>query len=613
MLRALCFALVVAEMFVASSAWLGIRPRLASSHLSVRGLAMAKDKGGKGGSATMSPVRVRFAPSPTGSLHVGGARTALFNWLLARKTKGKFIIRVEDTDEARSTRASETSILNDLKWMKMNWDEGPEVEGPHSPYRQSERKDIYKKFAEQLIADGKAYRCFCSEEELDKKREAAEAAGLDPKYDGTWANRTPAEIEEELKKGTPYTVRFRVPPKKVVAIEDVVRGHVEWDADASLGDFIILRSTGMPVYNFCVAVDDASMQITHVIRAEEHLTNTLRQMLILEGLGFKPPTYAHCSLILGSDRSKLSKRHGATSVQQFSQQGFLPEAMMNYLANLGFNDGTPKEIYSPEELIGAFDLNRIVKSSAVFDMDKLRWINGQHLRKVPEAQVRTLVADTLTNKDGSAPDGAIVDLSHADAASFLPLAAKIAQRDMELVVDARRLVGLCLKYDIQEAFETDEHTLEVFEGVPDEAKFSNIVNALVRDFDAGTLPTGSEANFKDLWKEYLNKLGAELGGLKGKGLFHPVRLALTGRMNGPDVGDQLVLVASAANVVLPTSPYKFSSLRDRIEVLKKLDIAKCEAAAKEAKVKAAAAAAAAAEAAAKAAAEAAANAESVVA
>ena len=316
--------------------------------------------------AAMAPVRVRFAPSPTGSLHVGGARTALFNWLIARKTNGSFIIRVEDTDEARSTRASEASILNDLKWMNLNWDEGPEIDGPFGPYRQSERKDIYKKVADKLIAEGKAYRCFCSEEELDTKRAAAEAAGLDPKYDGTWRDADPAEIQKKLDNGDEYTVRFKVPPGKVVYIDDIVRGRVTWDAEASLGDFIIMRSNGMPVYNFCVAVDDANMKISHVIRAEEHLTNTLRQLLVLEALGVRPPTYAHCSLILGSDRSKLSKRHGATSLSQFSAQGFLPDAMMNYLANLGWNDGTDKEIYSPKELVEAFDLNRIIKSPSMF-------------------------------------------------------------------------------------------------------------------------------------------------------------------------------------------------------------------------------------------------------
>ena len=533
-------------------------------------ISMAKE----GGGAVMAPVRVRFAPSPTGSLHVGGARTALFNWLLAKKTKGKFLIRVEDTDEARSTRESETSILNDLKWMNMSWDEGPEVGGPYGPYRQSERKDIYKTFAEQLISGGKAYRCFCSEEELDKKREAAEAAGLDPKYDGTWRDADPAEVQRRLAAGEPHTVRFKVPPNKVVSIDDVVRGKVTWDADASLGDFIILRSSGMPVYNFCVAVDDANMQITHVIRAEEHLTNTLRQMLILEALGYKPPTYAHCSLILGQDRSKLSKRHGATSVQQFSEQGFLPQAMMNYLANLGWNDGTPKEIYSPEELIAAFDMSRIIKSAAVFDMDKLKWINGQHLRALKPERIEELVAEALVKSDKGEGEGvaepvlaATIDRSNPQAAKFLAVASKISQRDMELVVDARRLVGACLRYDLEETLRSDPHVLEVLEA---SEAFDAIVKRLVADFDSGALPSGGEENLAELWKAYMKTLGAELG-LKGKALFHPVRLALTGRMSGPEINDQLQLVALAQGVVSPTVPRV--GIEERVAKLRSLSVA----------------------------------------
>lgn len=281
------------------------------------------------------PVRVRFAPSPTGSLHVGGARTAVFNWLLARKTNGSFIVRVEDTDLSRSTRESEVSILNDLRWLGLNWDEGPEVEGKYGPYRQSDRKNIYQNAAQTLVNEGLAYPCFCTEEELAVKRAHAEATNKDIRYDGTWRDADPAEVQRRLAAGQPYTLRFKVPRHKTVFIDDIVRGRVTWDTDASLGDFIIMRSNGMPVYNFCVAVDDAHMEITHVIRAEEHLTNTFRQSLILEALHHKPPVYAHCSLILGADKSKLSKRHGAASVQQFSHAGFLPEAMINYLANLG--------------------------------------------------------------------------------------------------------------------------------------------------------------------------------------------------------------------------------------------------------------------------------------
>ena len=534
-------------------------------------------------SPSLAPVRVRFAPSPTGSLHVGGARTALFNWLLAKKTKGTFIVRVEDTDEARSTRESENMILGDLRWMNMGWDEGPEVEGPYGPYRQSERKEIYQKYADQLIASGKAFRCFCSEEELNAKREAAEAAGVDPKYDGTWRNADAAEIQKQLDNNVPFTVRFQVPEGKIVSIDDVVRGKVTWNADASLGDFIIMRSNGMPVYNFCVAVDDANMQITHVIRAEEHLTNTLRQMLILEALGYRPPTYAHCSLILGQDRSKLSKRHGATSVSQFAEQGFLPQAMMNYLANIGWNDGTPKEIYSPEELIAAFDLNRVIKSAAVFDMDKLRWINGQHLRAIPRAEIEKLVGETLTG--GEVP--LLGENTDAATTAFITKSAGVAQKDMELVTDARNLVGNCLTYNLAATIEEDPHVLDVLA----EAEIcTKVIAALLRDYDAGVLPRGPEESFPDVWKTYMKALGKELE-LKGKPLFHTVRLALTGRMSGPDVGDQLQLLHLANGVINSNVP--IMALDKRIEALKTFDIAESKIKAEAAAVIHAAAAAAA--------------------
>ncbi|KAF6001812.1 Glutamyl-tRNA synthetase [Cyanidiococcus yangmingshanensis] len=336
-------------------------------------------------------VRVRFAPSPTGNLHVGGARTALFNWLYARNQGGHFIVRIEDTDQARSTRASEVAVLRDLRWLGLDWDEGPTYPdqpttqaylGERGPYRQSERAHIYEAVAALLIKAGAVYPCFCSEEALERKRRAAEAASQPPQYDGTCRDASPEHIVERLKRGDPYALRFRVPAESRVTIRDVVRGDVSWDAGATIGDFIIVRSSGVPVYNFCVAVDDALMGITTVIRAEEHLTNTLRQALILDALGYDRPQYAHVSLILGTDRQKLSKRHGATSIDQFAREGFLPEAMMNYLALLGWNDGTEREIYTPQELIQVFSLSRITKSAAVFDMNKLRWMNGLHLRSM---------------------------------------------------------------------------------------------------------------------------------------------------------------------------------------------------------------------------------------
>lgn len=511
------------------------------------------------------PVRVRFAPSPTGSLHVGGARTALYNWLLAKKTGGTFIIRVEDTDEARSTRESEKSILDDLRWLTLSWDEGPEVEGPHSPYRQSERKHIYREAAERLMAAGHAYRCFCTEEELEQKRLAAESKNETFRYDETWRDADPQLVQRYLEEGRPYTVRFRLPRNKIVSFEDVVRGRVTWGASAMLGDFIILRSNGMPVYNFCVSVDDAAMRITHVVRADEHLSNTLRQLLILEALGYTPPTYAHCSLILGADRSKLSKRHGATSVKQFAEQGFLPSAMINYLALLGWNEGTVTEIYSPQELIQAFDVSRIVKAAAVFDIQKLTWINTQHLRALPADSARQLIlkhlrsggdAAVLPSTTSTATDDTSCEGSSGFGA-FVESACRIVRRDWELATDTNRLLGACLQFHPEFTVANDSHALALEQS----AECKNLASALCADWASGALPRGREADFSARWTAYVKALGGRLG-LKGKHLFHPLRFLLTGRMSGPDVGDQLQLLALAEDHVRPG--YPLVSLAERI-------------------------------------------------
>ncbi|KAF3659010.1 Glutamate--tRNA ligase, chloroplastic/mitochondrial [Capsicum annuum] len=372
-------------------------------------------------------VRVRFAPSPTGNLHVGGARTALFNYLYARSKGGKFILRIEDTDLERSTRESEEAVLRDLSWLGLDWDEGPGVGGNYGPYRQSERNALYKQFAEKLLQSGHVYRCFCSAEELEKMKEIAKLKQLPPVYTGRWASATEEEVLEELAKGTQYTYRFRVPKEGSLKIDDLIRGEVSWNFD-TLGDFVIMRSNGQPVYNFCVTVDDATMAISHVIRAEEHLPNTLRQALIYKALGFSMPHFAHVSLILAPDRSKLSKRHGATSVGQFRDMGYLPQAMVNYLALLGWGDGTENEFFTLEQLVGKFTIERVNKSGAIFDSTKLsddhhltetfhdkyeeesrqgvslskaclgrkestRWMNGQHLRSLPSEELNQIIGE----------------------------------------------------------------------------------------------------------------------------------------------------------------------------------------------------------------------------
>src|SRR5438552_3174798 len=329
-------------------------------------------------------VRVRFAPSPTGHLHVGGARTAIFNWLFARYHHGKFIIRNEDTDVARSTRESEQMVLDDLRWLGLQWDEGPDVGGPDAPYRQSERVERYRKVIDELIARNVAYRCYCTEEELEQKRKAAEAAGRPPHYDlRCWITRRDDDA--------PHAIRFHVPDDGDVTIDDWIRGQVSWKKE-SLGDFILVRTDGLPTYNFSVVADDHDMEITEVIRAEEYLTNTHRQVLIFRVLGWTVPRFAHVSLILGQDRTKLSKRHGATSVSQFEEDGFLAEAMVNYLALLGWSTPDGREIFDRSYAIANFSLDRVNSAPAVFDQQKLEWLNGQMIHAMPSAELRPLVA-----------------------------------------------------------------------------------------------------------------------------------------------------------------------------------------------------------------------------
>ena len=313
--------------------------------------------------------RVRFAPSPTGALHIGGARTALFNWLFARHHGGVFVLRVEDTDLERSTKEFEKSILDGMRWLGMDWDEGP--------YYQTQRMGLYREHAERLLREGKAYRCTCTPEELEAKRREAMSAGRKPKYDGTCRNG-PKRPER------PSVVRFRSPDSGTTTFHDICRGEVTWD-NAEMDDLIIARSDGSPTYNFTVVVDDVTMRITHVIRGDDHINNTPRQVLLYEALGYPVPEFAHLPMIHGQDRKKLSKRHGATSVIEYERMGYLPEAMVNYLARLGWAHGD-QEIFARDELIDKFDLSVVGSSPSVFDFEKPGWVNAQHLAKRSDAE-----------------------------------------------------------------------------------------------------------------------------------------------------------------------------------------------------------------------------------
>ena len=441
-------------------------------------------------------VRVRFAPSPTGHLHVGGARTAIFNWLFARHHRGKFIIRIEDTDVARSTRGSEQMVLDDLRWLGLQWDEGPDVGGPDAPYRQSERVERYRKVIDELIARNVAYRCYCSEEELEQKRKAAEAAGRPPHYDlKCWIHRR--------NDDAPHAIRFHVPDDGDVTIDDMIRGQVSWKKE-SLGDFILMRTDGLPTYNFSVVVDDHDMEITDVIRAEEHLTNTHRQVLIYRALQWDVPRFAHVSLILAQDRTKLSKRHGATSVSAYAEEGFLSDAMVNYLTLLGWSSPDGREVFSRDYAIEHFSLDRVNPAPAVFDPQKFEWLNAQYIHSMSAAELRPLVAQFFD-------------------APWLEEGIEIVKTSVHRLTQFREQLRFVIEYappDIDRTF----------------------AEAVVNELRTNGAPHDPE-QFKAMTERLKSATG-----LKGKALFMPLRLAITGLDHGPELIRAIPLLQHASEV-----------------------------------------------------------------
>jgi glutamyl-tRNA synthetase len=462
-------------------------------------------------------------------------------------------------------------------------------EAKYGPYRQSERNNIYVALANQLLEEGKAYRCFCTPEELEEMKAQQEAQGIPPRYDGRWRDADPELVQKKLDEGAPYTVRFKVAPGSRVVIDDVVRGTVSWDADATVGDFILLRSNGVPVYNFCVAVDDAMMGITTVIRAEEHLTNTLRQGLILDALGAPRPRYAHCSLILGEDKQKLSKRHGATSCNQFRLDGFLPDAMINYLALLGWNDGTDNEIFTREELIEVFDLERVVKSPSVFDMEKLKWVNAQHMKMMTVESLQHLVKEQLAN-EGLFKEGTTMDDPQVGDFSFA--ATSLAKQMMETTKDAAINAKTVLGYGLPASFDeladpeakemveagnfyaVSRRILELVEAnefpQPDPNRaLSSFLDGRGKGIEEDSQSGGSAYDYTEAYKAQMKVLAKELH-IHGRNLFHPVRLALTGEMSGQDVTKQLSLLSMACREdgVIDKEAVGVIPFKERMERLK---------------------------------------------
>ena len=363
-------------------------------------------------------VRTRFAPAPTGYLHIGLARTALFNYLFAKKNQGSFILRIEDTDPERSKKEFEENIIENLRWLGMEWSEGPDIESAtpdYGPYRQSQRGDIYAKYLEKLISEDKAYHCFCSEEELEAQRQYQMSIGEAPRYSGKCAQLFKEEVENYLAEGKPSIIRFRVPPKKV-GFDDSIRAKVEFDASL-IGDFVIAKNLATPLFNFAVTIDDFEMKISHVIRGEDHIPNTPKQILIQEALDFPRPEYAHLPLILGPDRTKLSKRHGAVAISEYRKAGYLPEPLINFIAFLCWNPGGEREIYSMASLIKEFSIERVQKGAAIFNIKKLDFLNGFYIRSksiekltelclpyLIEAGLIEKVEDSALSPPGGAPN-----------------------------------------------------------------------------------------------------------------------------------------------------------------------------------------------------------------
>jgi nondiscriminating glutamyl-tRNA synthetase len=483
-------------------------------------------------SSIAGKVRVRFAPSPTGQVHVGNARTALFNWLFARQQGGVFVLRIEDTDLERSEARYETQLIEDLKWLGLDWDEGPDVGGPYPPYRQSDKWQVYRDYAERLVSEGKAYRCFCTQDALDRQREQAMAQHLQPNYPGTCRNLPSAEAERRRAAGEPCAIRLKIPDKPI-RFHDTVHGWVEFSNDV-VSDLIIVRSTGVPVYNYVVVVDDAEMKITHVIRGDDHLSNTPKQVALYEALGWAVPEFAHLSTILGPDKERLSKRHGATSLANFREMGVLPEALMNYMALLGWAPtGGDREIFSPTELVQEFDLARVTPSPAVFDFEKLYWLNRHYIKQADPQRIAGLAMPFYQRALG------IAELTPDVTAWLMHVTASLVPSVNKLDELPER-AGSVLRFDAAAALATPENA-EVLSA----PATGTVLDAFAAKIAAEPEPIAA-VRFKALIKEVQKETG-----VKGPALFHPIRITLTGALSGPEFDKLVPLMEEGSRLTLP--------------------------------------------------------------
>ncbi|MBI3355514.1 MAG: glutamate--tRNA ligase [Nitrospirae bacterium] len=459
----------------------------------------------------MSQVRVRFAPSPTGFLHIGGVRTALFNWLFARQQKGIFILRIEDTDQSRSTNESIQAIIEGMKWVGLDWDEGP--------FRQTERMDLYRSHAMKLLEKGQAYWCVCRAEELEARRKEAEMKGLSPRYDGRCRRlgiRNPSGDA---------ALRFKAPQEGHTVVDDLIKGKIVFDNNV-LDDLIILRSNGYPTYNFSVVVDDALMSITHVVRGDDHLTNTPRQVPIFEALGFPIPRFGHLPMILGPDKTRLSKRHGATSIVAYKEMGYLPDAMVNYLARLGWSHGD-QELFTREQLIEKFSWKNVQTSAAVFNPEKLLWMNAEYIKTSPPSQVAQALVPLL---ERAGLKNEIVAVSDEWLAQLVVLVKERAKTLVEMVDWVRPYFG--------QSVAVDEEAAKKFLA----PAMAPILGKLLARFES--FPTFSKQEWENCFKKFVEEEGMKMGQLA-----QPVRVALTGRTASPGLFEVMEILGRERTLV----------------------------------------------------------------
>lgn len=450
-------------------------------------------------------IRVRFAPSPTGYLHIGNMRTALFNYLFAKKNGGRFILRIEDTDLERSKKEFEDAQKEDLLWMGIRWDEGPDTEGEYGPYRQSERMEIYKQHIERLIKEGKAYYCYVTEEETDEMKRLAKLERRPPRFDNRGRNFTPDEIEKRKAKGIKPTVRFKIENPKLT-MHDLIRGEVSFNLDDMVGDFVIQRADGSPTFHLAVCVDDALMKVTHVVRGEDHLSNTPKHILLLEAMGYKPPQYGHLSLVHGPGGEPLSKRLASLSIKEFRRRGYLPHAVANYIALLGWAPAGNREILDWEELQNLFELEKLSKSSSNFDDQKMDWVNGEHLRQLSDAEFAEKALAYLKSQN-------LLRQDEGKARNVLP----VFKDNIEKFEDLPQRLAI-----LEDEFSYEQPSL--IQTPEAREVLSESINVL-KELDV----TGME-----MYPEFLERLKKRVKA-RGKALMLPVRMALTGKEHGPEI------------------------------------------------------------------------------